>query len=367
MPAPSFDDLYELARAELFTRRPELALNEGDVTDFWLASIAAIGEYVAHHATVLAKRTYIDGATGEDLERLIEDHFVVSKGQATAASGTVAFSRLTTANGSGSIPSGTTVGTDFNTLGQRLEFTTDSTVVFGASDTVKTVTVTATVTGPEGDANEETVVNIVDAVFDANITVSNPQAIAGGNNVETDAQYRDRARKFYTTLRRGTLAALEYGALQVPSVRYATASQNDETGLVTVFVTDDAGNSNVEMIDDVTAELVDWQVAGVVPRVVGGILCQVNMTIALVTRAGFDVSAMETAIADTVTEEVARLKVADVLYDSIVISAVRNVDPINILDVTVSFNSSSATISADGTVATPPLGGLIRANSISVS
>jgi uncharacterized phage protein gp47/JayE len=57
-------------------------------------------------------------------------------------------------------------------------------------------------------------------------------ATAGGNNQESDSEYRARARIFYTTLRRGTKAALEQAALAVPGVRTARAFEvlNDAGG-----------------------------------------------------------------------------------------------------------------------------------------
>jgi uncharacterized phage protein gp47/JayE len=62
--------------------------------------------------------------------------------------------------------------------------------------------------------------------------VTNPLATAGGNNQESDSEYRARARIFYTTLRRGTRAALEQAALAVPGVRTARAFEilNDAGG-----------------------------------------------------------------------------------------------------------------------------------------
>lgn len=367
MSAPSFDNLYEIAKAELLLRRPDLALNEGDVSDFIVAAGAAMADKAVSFAVAEAKATYIDGATGDQLTTLAEDHYNITRQLPTSATGYVTFSRSTVVNGAGTIPTGTSVGTDFNTQGERVEFTTDSDAVFGALDTSITVGITAINTGSESNIEATKVSNVVDSIFDTNITVTNVDAIAGGNPQESDDQLRSRVRNFNSTLRRGTLAALEYGALQVGTVRNATATEDVATGLVQVFVSDDAGSSNLEMVSDVTAELENWRCAGTALTVVGGVLANVNVDVVLTVRAGTDISALTVPVTDAITAEMEKLKVADVLYDSIIISAVRNLDSTNIRDVTVTFTSSDATIDSTGTEATPPVGGLIRVGSVSVS
>jgi hypothetical protein len=55
------------------------------------------------------------------------------------------------------------------------------------------------------------------------LVVTNPLATAGGDDAELDESLRDRARRFFTTVQRGTLKALELAALGVSGVRKATA------------------------------------------------------------------------------------------------------------------------------------------------
>jgi hypothetical protein len=53
--------------------------------------------------------------------------------------------------------------------------------------------------------------------------VVNPFATAGGDSTESNDSLRERARRYFTTVRRGTLGALEEAALGVPGVRSAAA------------------------------------------------------------------------------------------------------------------------------------------------
>ena len=79
-------------------------------------------------------------------------------------------------------------------------------------------------------------------------------AAAGGANRETDDELVQRVRAKPLSYRRGTLAALEYGALTVAGVANAVATE-DSTGLVTIYVADASGSSNGTMTTNVTTSV----------------------------------------------------------------------------------------------------------------
>jgi len=77
----------------------------------------------------------------------------------------------------------------------------------------------------------------------ADLAVTNALATAGAADPESDAELRERARRFFTTVQRGTLAAIEQAARGVPGVRYAAAFEDvdaygQQTGYVSLAVTD---------------------------------------------------------------------------------------------------------------------------------
>ena len=296
MAAPSFDDLFNIGKAEMLIRRPDLFLAPGDVTDFLVAAAAAMADKAIQFAAEEFRKTFVDGAEEAALTTLADDHFSIIRNPETASQVSVVFSRPTSGAGAGTVSAGTTISTIEDETGERIEFTTDTDAVFGGGDLVApAVVATSSDLGRDQDVLAATVINVVDALFDSTITVTNALAAAGGNNEETDDQLRERIRTFPSTLRRGTLAALEFGALVVTTVRVATATEG-ATGLVTVFVTDETGSSNAQMVADVILELENWRCAGTVVQVTGGILLIQAIDLSFVVKAGTDIDAMPYAL-----------------------------------------------------------------------
>lgn len=341
MASPSFDDLYNIGKAELQALKPELFVNEGDVTDVILNAAAAMADKCIQESIKNLRKTFLNSAEGDDLTTLVQDHYGINRTDATAAVGTVTFTRSAGPLSAGSIPTGTVLGTDFNTNGERFEYTTDGPVVWADTETgSKDVNITASATGPESNASIGAVSNIVSNIFDSNITVTNADRIAGGNNEETDAELRERARNFPATLRRGTLAALEFGAKQVDTVVNATATEDTLTGDVDLYVSDADGNSNAQMVADVTTEIEEWRCAGTDVTITGGAVTSQDITVdwssvSTVVRSGFDPAAVEAEVESALINAAKKLKIGETLFKSVILGAIKNVDPDNILEVDV--------------------------------
>lgn len=365
MAAPSFDDLFNIGKAEMLIRRPDLFLSPGDVSDFLIAAAAAMADKAIQFAAEEFRKTFVDGAREADLTTLADDHFAIIRNAATAAQASVVFARPTNGAGAGSLPIGTTISTIEDETGQRQEYTLDTAATFGALDLVApAVLATAVDAGRDGNVGLNTIINVVDALFDPTITVTNALGAGGGNNEESDEQLRERIRAFPSTLRRGTLAALEFGALVVPAVRVATAVEG-VTGLVTVFVTDENGSSTAQMVADVILELENWRCAGSVVQVTGGSLLTQAIDLSFVVTAGTDVDVLFPDIQAAVTARLAKLGVGDgtatsegVLRRAAIAAAAICVDPDNILDVIV--NNPTADV-------IPAIGQVIRAGVITKS
>ncbi len=361
--APSFDDLFTIGKAEMLIRRPDLFLAPGDVTDFLMAAAAAMADKNTQFAAEEFRKTFVDGATGDDLTSLANDHFAITRSPATPAQGTVEFSRLTSAAGAGTLSAGTTLSTIEDETGQRQEYTIDADAVFsGAALGPIAVAATAVDVGRDGNAIVDAITNIVDAVFDPTITVTNPLAFAGGNDEETDEQLRERIRAFPNTLRRGTLAALEFGALTVAAVRVATAIEDATTGAVTVFVTDASGGSTAQMVADVIVALEAFRCAGSIVTVTGGSVLTQAIDISLTLLPGTDEDEIFPDIQTAITERLSKLPVGDgtatalgVLRIEIIQCAAIFVDPDRILGVDV--NTPSADV-------VPAIAEVIRAGAI---
>lgn len=345
--APSFQDLLAQFKAEAQARQPLLRFDEGDIVTAMQHGAAAMADAVVRFGAQSFRETFIDGASGTALSALVNDHLNLPRQEASPAKVGVAWSR-TTGGAGGTIAQGSVVATEFNAAGETVEYATDADIVVPtANNGPFAVDCTATVNGLSGNVEVGTVTRVVDQpAFDPNFTVTNAQRAAGGSDAETDEELRTRARQFFTTLRRGTLEALAFGARQVPGVAVATVTE-DAIAIVTVRVSDANGNSNDQMVADVTTELENFRCAGTEVNVVGGTPSRVTMTITLVVRTGFDVAARQDILAQAAVNRIAKLGPGETLFLDMLIAAIAAVDPDNILDITfntISVNSVAQTV-----------------------
>lgn len=328
--APSIDDLYNDAKAAAVLKRPELNFNEGDISDMIAAAIAAVGDRVVGYEADLTRATYVDGAQGVDLTKLASDHWNITRISAVKSIGTVSLSRLTSA-ALVTVPAGTVVASERDALGLTSEFVTDDPLAFGIGVLGPlTVNVTAVSGGLAGNVKALKISRVV-TTLPQTFTVTNAAPIIGGAEEESDPELRDRIRSFSTTLRRGTLAALEYGAKEVPQVKQSNAVE-DGFGSVTVYVTDINGESNWAMVSDVIDELENWRAAGSNVVVMGGSPFGLNpITIQLSVRAGVNIAAITEDVKAAIVARVAKLKIGETCYREAIAQAALNVDIGNVI------------------------------------
>ena len=361
--APSFADLYSTGLAEMQSRRSDLTVYTGDVTDVFLNAGAAMVDLAVRFDAKAFRETFLDGASGDELTTVVLDHLNLPRSAATAAQSTVAFSRplVGGAEPAGTILAGSVVATEFDANGNEIQFTTDANIIFALGVLGPlSIGVTAVETGREGNVSVGTVTRIVDTPsFDSSFTVTNTALAGGGNAEESDEEYRERARSFFGTLRRGTIAALEFGALEVASVRVATVTEDAATGITTVTVTDSDGNSTAQMVSDVVTNLELWRAAGSVVVVAGGTVLSQGITVVISDfKDGYIVAANLTIISDAVTARMAKLKAGETLFLDAIIAAIIATAPDQIFNVTFSVPSGDVPAAS---------GQVIRAGAISVS
>lgn len=342
--APSFDELVALARAEQITKRPDLQVAEGDISEMLINAAAAMADKCVEFAAQAFKETFVDGAEGDALTQLANDHWGLSRDPAVAAQGEVTFTR--TGSGAVSVPAGTIVATIVDPDGQSFRFTTDSGFSFGAVDLGPyTVNVTADTAGVASNAVAGTVTRIISNLGDPTITVTNALDIAGGADEETDISLREKIRNYPDTLSKGTVAAIEYGARLVPGVATATVDVT-ESGIVNVYVADAVGSYSLQLLDDVRTELLDWVCGGIVYEVYGGSPVLQDVDYTLTVRPGTDVGALDSTIRSNIEQWFNSLKLGDDLTISALHTVITNTDPANITKVVI--NTPSADINAAG-------------------
>lgn len=338
---PSFNDFVSAALAELQARRPDLPVNDGDVTEAMLHAMSVCADVIARYLAQAFKETFIDGARGQALTDLVDDHLNIQRHVASAAVVPLTFSRPTAGAGAGTILAGTRFATTSTADGKQVTFTLDSNVVFSGVATSMPGTATAELTGVAGNVTAGTVTSKLGALFDATIVVTNPDTAAGGSEEESDDDLRERARGLWQTLARGTIDALVYGAKRVAGVSAATVFEDDATGLVTVRVADSSGNSNLAMAALVAAELENWRAAGVAVTVDRVTKQLVNLVVLLRVKRGFSVDAVASLVNAAITARINKLEVGETLYFDTIVAAAIGIDPDNIVDVSVDVGTDT--------------------------
>jgi uncharacterized phage protein gp47/JayE len=375
MAPPSFDQLMNLGKAEAILRRPSLGVRVGDISEMLIAAAAAMADRLVGWFAERIAATFLDGASGDDLTQLAADHWSIQRRAATPSISTVTFNRAGADASIRTFPIGTVVATERDSQGNDVQFVTKQEASWAASTNgARVVNVEAVNAGVAGNLSD---VNLISRIISTppaggTYTITASTQPVGGSEEETDEELRDRTRLYPSTLRRGTLAALEYGAKSISTIAIAKASAiQDTTGLVTVYVSDASGGStgttkevNPLTVDDgtmtakVAVELLSWACAGSLVNVSGGTVQTVNITVTIAVKLGIDVNQLITDIQNSISARVGKLNIGETLYLSDITSAVKAVDPDNIVNVVVN------TPLVDTVPSTP--GSLIRAGVITV-
>lgn len=322
--APTHDELYDIAKAPLVAAESKLSILDGDISDLLLLGVAAMGDHIVGYCDRAVKRTYFDGAEKEALDTLIDDHLGLPRNESQRAYGEITVTRATAAAGAGTILAGTVFATDYDTLGATIEYVALVDQSWGGAEAgSKTLQIEAVYPGRSGNVAINRVRRIVSSLWDSSFTITNAAAIAGGSDDETDPQYRERGRGYTSTIRRATLAAIEYGAKQNGTgVVNATAHENTTSGIVDLYVSDTAGGSNPTMVANVVTVLREWRAAGIPLNVLGGTLVDPTITLAIAVRPGVAQAELEPKIKAFLASWSDRLRVNEMLFADEVSAAV---------------------------------------------
>jgi uncharacterized phage protein gp47/JayE len=310
---PTHEELFEVGLGEALAIDPKVsetvARTPGSTIWWQLNSGAAIGSEVAYQLYERLRNLYLDTATGAGLDRLGADRYFVERQQATAGRVLLEFTRATS-TGLLTIPIGTEVSDPANTV----VFSTDTELQIPDGETVGSVEATSVALGSDQKADEDTLTRIVGGTIETGLTVTNPERSAGGNDRESESEYRERVRSVFVNARRGTVSALEQGALTVDEVRTASAyevrdSAGCPNGYVDLWVADQLGNANSTMIAEVEEVLDEWRPAGVPVDVQGGTPIDRQIRVRVSFEAGTSSSAALLQVRRAIVSFVNQLKV----------------------------------------------------------
>ena len=323
--APSWQDFFDAAKAEMYSVRPDLTWEEGDITEMIASGVGAVGDRLVGWAAEEFRNTYVDGANGAKLTALAEDHWSLPREEAAKAVGTVSIARSVGALAAGTIDAGCVVATEQAADGTEVQFVTKTALVWSSSETgSKDVAVEASEGGRAGNVEPAKITRIITALFDPTFTITNAARTSGGAEAELDEPYRERIRGYSATLRRGVLAAIEYGAKQVDGVANATAFDLGPA-LVALYVSDIDGYSNAALLAAVNAAMADWRAGGITVSVYGGTPYTLDISIALTVKTGFDTSQIAYAAKLAIVARLDKLRIGENCTRDLIKQAAMNV------------------------------------------
>jgi len=309
---PSFGTLFRIARDEILSRNPRLSRDSversGMDTNILIAGGCAAADEVIGQLTTLSAGLYLSSASGAALDRLVFDRYGMTRKPAAVSIGSVQFSSTAPSSQAFALPEGTTLQSV-----DGVQFVTSEASIYPINSTGPvTVAIRSVLAGAEQTAKAETITTVVSAIQSApgDLKVTNPYATAGADDAETDADLRERARRFFPSARKGTLAALEAAALGVSGVRKASAFEVvDSLGRparMVQLVISDAFTEQFAKLDSIPARyqtqsqnlatlvyesLYDVRPAGVYVQVIVASVVLQAIQLALTFTAGADVNA----------------------------------------------------------------------------
>lgn len=199
-------------------------------------------------------------ASGTDLDDYCSKRGPIVRFPASKAKGICEWIRATAGFGATSVPAGHRIRAPYQ--GKTYVFEVLGTKGLGASELVVVADVQAILAGAESNVGQQSagVVNL-DTLDDATL-LPNVMLVSGGSPAETDDELRYRQRLYEQSFERGTLAAIELGALMVPGVKKVVLAMRDDAhlgGQGRIYVGDRDWYTSDTMLRDVAAKLEDFR------------------------------------------------------------------------------------------------------------
>lgn len=224
MDFPTRTDLFRVARDRILGLNGKLSAEvvqrDGTDANVFVAGGAAMADQVVGQLVQVCRGQFLDSSEDQQLDLYVFDRYGLVRKPAAPSLGTARFSTTALVGTAFTIPAGTVMSTS-----DGVNFITTVATSFPAGITGPIyVAIRSSLAGFSQQAKAGALTNIVSTVAGpADLVVTNEVATAGAADREDDPSLRDRARRFWTTGQRGTLAALENGALAVPGVVRASA------------------------------------------------------------------------------------------------------------------------------------------------
>ena len=240
----SVEDIFQ----GMLTIIPEdIDVSQGSHTWNFLRPTALVGAYLCEYVLPqVIMLIFPEWSYGEFLDAHAQARGITRKA-ATAATGEITI----TGAANTVIPAGSIFSTvSMNNDDPSIDYATLSAATIPSSGTV-TVAVQCTQTGTIGNTGANTVV-LVSSRLNGVTSVTNEEEFTGGTNVESDDALKARINEYDTEQGEsftGNVSDYKRWATSVPGVGDATiVPANDDTGLVTIILTDSNGDPATEQL-----------------------------------------------------------------------------------------------------------------------
>lgn len=317
---PTRVQLFQIGRQHIVGRNPKI--DPEQINTLGSDANIIVGSTSVIAAQVIAQLGYRTGAltldgceTDEDLDRYAYDRYQELRKGASAATTSVRIFRAA-AGVSGDVPIGTKL-----TTATGVEYITTTVATFGTSDLTSRADVRASDAGKATQVGAGQIVRFSQpgTLFDRTLQCFNDQAAAGGEDAEDNETFKARLRDFWRTARRGILAAIEFGAKQVPGVVSAQAVEVLTSGgqparLVQLYIADSSGVASDTLARAVYVALDDYRGAGIQVLVSTSVPFIVDITLKLTFKANVDTATLSDNIRAAVVAFVNSLPVNGPLY-----------------------------------------------------
>jgi len=385
MDLPSRLDLYSLGRQYVLQRAAKIDPGMVDVlgsdANLIIGSSSVLADVVIKQLGYSTARLTLDGSFDEDLDRYAWDRYQLTRNGAAPATGVQRFYRATYNAGAGTIPTGTVL-----TTLNGVQYVTTQPAVFGATQlngVLANVAAAQAGQATQVGANNITRFQNPSVLFDATIQTNNDATTGMGSDREQDDDFKRRIRSFWLTARRGTLGAIEFGALTVPGVASAMAIEVVTPGLnglqparvVNLYIADGSGVASLPAAQAVGVVLLDYRAAGIAVLVSLSIPYIQNIVLNLAFDTGVDTITLSSQIIAAVVEFVNGLPVNGTLYVAQLFSVLQRFtslglvpnqgsivspafDVIPVIGQTIRTTSSSVTLGTVPLVSNPNLAAL---------
>ena len=273
-------------------------------------------------------RLLLDGAEKEDLDRYAYDRYSMTRKGASAAVTSLRVYRAAIGV-AGTVSAGTLVRT-----ANGIQYVLTTNVFFGASDLESYGNVRAVEAGKSNQVGANSLISFVNPsdLFDQTLQCINDARAAGGEDIEDDDTFRSRIQLFWSSARRGTLTAIEFGAMSVDGVVSAkaveavaaiTIIENNDTHyatstamparVVNLYVADSSGVSNSTLANIVSLRLDDYRAAGIAVLITTSTPQIIDIQLHLTFKANVDTLTISQAVIAAITDQVNSLAVNQTL------------------------------------------------------